>query len=79
MKSVSQIALNDITKHVETLRAKQRHSLLEYEQSTKFYSCFDNWFVSRDQLKGKETTRLNRLLGLHRINHIGNTNGTRTK
>lgn len=35
----------------------------------------DKWYYNANQLPFKEMRRMNRELGLHRLNHIGNKNG----
>jgi|GEM_PF-5332388 len=37
------------------------------------------WYYTTSGMPLKECTRLNRLLGLNKINHMGNTNGIRHK
>lgn len=39
---------------------------------------FDVWVVTENYIRTKETTELNRELGLYSINKIGNTNGFKT-
>lgn len=63
-KAVSQVALRDISKYANVEREKRRSNQLEHEKD----SLDESWIVSRDYLQTKTTTRLNRLLGVHKVN-----------
>lgn len=65
-KAVSQVALRDISKYANVEREKRRSNQLEHEKD----SLDESWIVSRDYLQTKTTTRLNRLLGLHKVNKV---------
>ncbi len=60
--NVSQIAFRDIA---EYLKAKYKKYNLPRT---------DHWVVSTMQLNTKEQRRLNKMLGICSINHLGNTN-----
>jgi len=60
-------ALNDITDYL-----KKDKRIRQNEQH--WYGC-DVYVVSRSWIQTKETTLLNKELGLYSINKIGNTNG----
>lgn len=61
MKSVSQIALKDISKYIRNNNLKNG----------------EFGFVGQDLLQTKKTRFLNKLLGLRGINHIGNKNNVK--
>ncbi len=64
-KSVMKLALWDIDCFV---RAMYNDS----ERFTYFYHGCDNWICTSEHIYTKETIRLNRLLGLHKINKQNN-------
>jgi len=68
MKTARQIAFKDISKHVLELQGQNNMSYA------------DQWYVTptyMDNFHSKETTRLNRKLGVHKVNM--STNGDRFK
>ena len=64
--SACSMAIRDITEHFKPLVKAQ------FKREGKM---FDNYFVTTKDLLTKETTRLNKELGIAGINKIGNTNG----
>tara|TARA_R110000822_G_scaffold32188_1_gene92646 strand:+ start:3101 stop:3337 length:237 start_codon:yes stop_codon:yes gene_type:complete len=66
MKTARVYALHDISEHI-------KNDLKET------FGSGDVWFVSATALNTKENQKLNRRLGVNRVNHLGNKNGTRTK
>ncbi len=68
MKSISQIATRDITDVVKVERIKFKDSLLDYQKSYGGYDSWDEWFVGASRVFTKESRRLNRVLGIHKVN-----------
>ena len=66
--SVSQIALKDINEYNKKRKAERRLNLLEHETD----SMWESWFVGSSHLQTKTTARLNRMLGIHKINKSWN-------
>jgi hypothetical protein len=64
-KAASIAAINDITDYLRPFMREQ----------FKREGRVDNYLVSACYLRSKETTRLNKELGIAGINKIGNTNG----
>ena len=60
-KSVMRIAFRDISKHIQS-------NYTDAERFTKFWRGMDSWICSPEHLYTKETIRLNRQLGIHKIN-----------
>ena len=65
IKSVEALALRDIAEYVQEEELKNGCNA----------TGADTWFFSRSHFDLKETRRLNRQLGINKLNYMGNKNG----
>jgi hypothetical protein len=63
-------ALEDISKYAKNMDKKYRTEMC-WSNNT------DRFFISACELKNKQTRKLNKVLGIHSINKIGNKNSSR--
>lgn len=68
MKTAEQYALKDIAEYTKQ-KAYEKGEEINYNMWTTIISMY---FVSSSHLGTKENRRLNRELGIHKINHIKN-------
>ena len=71
IKSVARLAMIDMVSHLNELDEKDRirRSIFHTKETVN-----DRYVVRDKNLQNKHTTYLNRELGLHRLNHLGNKN-----
>jgi len=59
--SVTDWAISDISEYMQTHKD-------EYHRERYYQFRYDFWDVHPNQLRGKKTVRLNRQLGIHKLN-----------
>jgi hypothetical protein len=73
---------NNISAHIankDILELAKKEKIKVSTKCEKHKYISDHWFVHGGFLYNKESTRLNKELGINRLNYLGNTNSKQTK
>jgi len=65
-RSVTQKALEDISKHKKECKNVKKNCFSEYDNK----KIYEQWELSMRDVFNKESYRLNNILGLHKINKL---------